>query len=497
MYSTTVLEGTISALAGTLAFYASFTFASGQLPSSGTLVAGTPTTYLTVPDGIVFNLSVEGLGHLVTTAGSAGIIHISNNVSWGIAYFDSAVIMNDSGNNTITISGDVTWAVSQFSITAGTITISIDDTCTLVQKSNITVNVGLTGAGTLSIASGVTATISSNISWGVSHLAGAGILAIGNATVTLAVNSEWTISQFSMSNAASTIAIGSYTLSFPGTTRWNETATGTISGSGEVHIDGNLLLNSNDKISNLYVGTLSGSGSITGGGCGELKLCNGTNMTLSIATIKLVSNWNWVSGKITFVGTQTVTIPTNTTVVLATGGIDSTYCVAGATTSISLASSTSILVVAGSGKYAQTDSVAASTFSSVTGTGILVESWGWNSNNGGTNNIAFSSTAIAAGANSTGTALSSASCRFKFCLSAIAGSAVGVYGIGRYTADPSNNSFVRIYIGTANNSYTMPTMTYGGLGLASYNTDYSGNTCRARNMTGSAGTITLTGNLYV
>ena len=79
-------------------------------------------------------------------------------------------------------------------------------------------------------------------------------------------------------------------------------------------------------------------------------------------------------------------------------------------------------------------------------------------------------------------------------ISSLSGSAVGKYEIGYYNgSNATYTTYVIIYIGTANTSFSINS----NLIFASNSADTSGDSFNAFNSSGSAGTITITGTLYV
>ena len=120
----------------------------------------------------------------------------------------------------------------------------------------------------------------------------------------------------------------------------------------------------------------------------------------------------------------------------------------------------------------------------LSGTGIFIGSPGGKGT--ATATIALSATAIAAGAND-GSAGSTNSLTY-YALTSVTGNTVGKYTIGWAIAG-GYSGYVLIYVGSTS-AYTVS----GNFGDTA---DDGTNTVDPRNMTGSAGTITLSGDCYV
>jgi hypothetical protein len=294
-------------------------------------------------------------------------------------------------------------------------------------------------AGTLQINSGYTLTVSSNLTLAYSTITGAGTLSIASG-YTLTVNSNATFSVSTVSGAGTLSIASGYTLTVGGNATFKVS---TVSGAG----------------------TLSIASGYT--------LTQGAAVTLSISTISVVGTWAN--------GGYGITVPSGATVSWNVSGSITTGSAAGTLT----VNGKCYWIGKGIG-VVSTDAQASFTLS-LAGSGIFI---GAQIGKGsGTHSISLSSTSISAG-NNDGSA--SASAYPYYSLTAVIGSAVGKYTIGVYDATGVTYvGFVLMYIGTSGTSYSVS----GNFG---YGAAFSTNdTIYARNMTGSAGTITLTGTLYV
>ncbi len=218
----------------------------------------------------------------------------------------------------------------------------------------------------------------------------------------------------------------------------------TISGGGSISIDSTYTLGLNANLTNLSITSITGAGTFA---VGTYNITIPSGYTVSITSLLSGTGTLTVNGTCYYIGS-------------------------GITTSTGDGQATFILALAGTGIF----------IGSPTGKG------------GGTNTITFSASAISANnSGGSGSAIGTGYIPyFSFSAQAIQGSAVGKYTIGDYNSTTGYyHGYVLIYIGTASTNFTIT--GYFGLG----GTLTSGDTIYAYNQSGSAGTITLTGTLYV
>jgi len=302
-------------------------------------------------------------------------------------------------------------------------------------------NPTISGLGTLNIPSTVTITLNINLTYsGSPSFSGSGTLSIGSGyTLTISTNVTWTLGLA----GSGTLSVGSgYTL--------------TISANITISIPN--ILGS---------GTLSVSSGYT--------LTQGASITLSLPIINIAGTWA-NSG-------YNITIPSNVTVTVTVTG------------SLTTASTAGTLTVDGTcywfGAINTGNNTTLPSFPlSLTGSGIFVGAPS-NSSSGGSS-ISLSSTSISA--NGTSGSTTSSGIVPYYVLSSVEGSAVGKYGIGHYNSTSNiYATYVLIHIGTANTTFSINS----SLIFASNGADNSGKTFEAYNAQASAGTITITGTLYV
>jgi hypothetical protein len=199
-------------------------------------------------------------------------------------------------------------------------------------------------------------------------------------------------------------------------------------------------------------------------------------MTISISSISVAGTWANAGYEIT--------IPSGTTVSWNVSGSITTATTPGTLT----VSGTCYWI--GSGITPSTSNAQATFTLSLAGSGIFI---GAPAGKGtATTAISFSSTSINANANDGSATGSGKIPYYSFSSQAIKGSATGKYTIGiRDVIANTYQGFVLIYIGAAFTNFTVS----GNFGYTS--ADALGDTIQAYNMSGSAGTITLTGTLYV
>ncbi|PMP97462.1 MAG: hypothetical protein C0167_00950 [Nitrososphaera sp.] len=270
--------------------------------------------------------------------------------------------------------------------------------------------------------------------------------------------------------------IGSISISGTLTFNFNFTLSTAFnfSGSGTLAVNSGYTLTIGVNVT-FSVSTVSGSGtlSISSG----YTLTQGAAVTISISTITVAGTWaNAGYG---------ITIPSGATVSWNVSGSITTASTAGTLT----VNGTCYWIGAGvSGSNSATTQNQMSFVLSLVGSGIFI---GAPAGKGtATNTISLSSTSIAANSASSTTTTSTGKSIY-FALTQVSGSAVGKYTIGGEDATSSwYLEIVLIYIGTANTTYTVNGYFGGTIHIA------SGDKAAVYNMSGSAGTITLTGTFY-
>jgi len=476
-----ILAGTISGT-GTLNIQGTaITLIGDQLSLSISTVNGSGTYQVqqngvcTINGNVAISVPISGTG--TVSIGSGNTLIVGGNITYSVANisgFGTLVIgsgntLTFSGRNLIpsilTVNGTLSLAnnytfVTNITNPTGTGTISIGSGYTLTVSSNVTVSVSIGGSGTLSIASGYTMTFS-----------GANLLpATLNASGTLALSGNYTLAT-NIINGTGNIAVNSgYTLSILSNITLGFTL---IGGLGTLSIGSGYTLTVGANAT-LAISNISGAGTLSVSSGSTVTV--GGNTTLSIPTVN-------IAGTLSNAG-YNITIPSGTFVWNITGSVTST-------------STASTLTVNGTLYWLQANLLptgASSTFPSfpltLAGTGIMIAGYNFRSN--ALNEISFSSTAIAAGSTD-GSNTASGSGYEYYNLSAIEGSAVGTYCLATYNGSSYHQNAL-IYIGTANIAYSVSTSYYWS---NYYDPAQNSTTIYAANLSGSAGTITLTGYLYV
>jgi uncharacterized Zn-binding protein involved in type VI secretion len=356
----------------------------------------------------------------------------------------------------LTLTGD-TLQLSVPTVTGnGTYIIQQNAVCTI--NGNITFSIAtVSGSGTLSIASGYTLTIEANATFSVTTVSGAG---------TLSIASGYTLT-FSGSNLIPTTLTANGILALSG----NYTlVTNITNGTGTLQINSGYTLTISSNIT-LGFSTITGEGTLLV--ASGYTLTQGSDMTISISNISVAGTWaNAGYG---------ITIPSGATVSWNVSG------------SITTASTPGTLTVNGTCYWigygiSPSDDTQISFPLSFSGTGIFIGAPAGPGNAYYT--ISFSSTPIASGSNDGSTTATGNRPYYTFY--SLEGLQVGQYTLGIYNSNTSSYSgFVVIYIGTAGKTYNVS----GSFGRNTIDTP--GDTLYARNMTGSAGTIYITGTLYV
>jgi len=431
---------------------------------------------LTIYGTVVFhgNVTVLNGATLLSSnpSASSSSTQTNNYQFLGTLYLNGTYSIAQYNTDSINASATVT-TVSSENGANPTITgsaLSIGSGYTLTVSANVAYSVAtISGSGTLAVGSGYTLTVGANATWSIPTVTGAGTIATASGvTITVSANMTWSVSSF-----PPTVSISSgYTLTLAA--NYTITATPPISGSGTLAVGSGYTLTVNTNIT---------WGSLALGGGGTLSIgsgytfTQGAAMTLSIAAISVAGTWANAG--------YDITIPSGATVKVTVSG------------SLTTASTAGTLTVDGTcywfGAIGQgnTSSDMPSFALSLAGSGIFIGAISTNSSASGGNTISFSNTGIGAGstygsANGSGSAL-------HYCISSISGSAVGKYGLGHENA--TNGYYfedVLIYIGTANQSYSINS----SLTFADGNTT-AGDSMSAFNSSSSAGTITITGTLYV
>lgn len=312
-----------------------------------------------------------------------------------------------------------------------------------INYSNIPIEI-LNKTTIINIASGITLTIDINTTLpsNIIEITGGGTLYI-NRGITLTLQANTTLS---VSN---------------------------VSGGGSLYIASNynLSLNANSTFS---ISNIKGSGTLTINS--GYTLTQGASISLSVNTIEIYGEWaNAGYG---------ITIPSNSTVNINISGSFTTGSTAGT------------LTVNGTLYWIQPNLLPTGAISSfpsfplnLSGTGIMIAGYNFKSN--ATVKISFSTTSISAGTTDGSNSASGSGYEY-YNLSQIKGTSTGKYCIGTYNG---TNYYANalIYIGTANNIYNVSTSYY----WSNYYDPSSGTRIYASNISGSAGTIYLTGYLMI
>ncbi|MGC8579614.1 MAG: beta strand repeat-containing protein [bacterium] len=451
-----------------------------------------------VMQGATLNIynALQNAGTLQSTSSSDSIqaVQVQNTGSMqinGTLYLPSAgynhiLAGSISGTGTLNIQGTAIILIGDIlelsipTVTgSGTYQIQQNGVCTINGNTIFSIPI-VSGAGTLSVASGYTLTLS-NCNVSVTNLGNGSVITTASSTTntiqgvsipagyTLTVYNTQTITTDPAKNifipSGQTVTVGASFTTSSSDALW--TGTGTLSvASGYT-----LTIGANATFS---VPTISGAGTLSV--ASGYTLTQGAAMTISVSSISVAGTWaNAGYG---------ITIPSGATVSWNVSG------------SITTASTAGTLTVNGTcywigSSITNTTGNGLATFTlKLAGTGIFI---GAPAGTGtATATITLSAAVINANSNDGSKSGSGGIPYYSFSSQAIQGSAVGKYTIGTYDSNNTTyQSFVLIYIGTANTNYTVS----GNFGYTS--ADKSGDTIYAWNMSGSAGTITLTGTLYV
>ena len=429
----------------TLTISENITVTVSTISGSGTLVFSSGYT-VTIPSGytVTFNInstmnaSISGSGTLNIGSGYTLALNINYTVTSSSVQFSGSGTLTIGSGYTLTINNNITWTLNL----AGSGTLSVGSGYTLTVSANISVSIPtISGSGTLSVSSGYTLTVNANVTWTLSTLSGAGTLTI-NSGYTLTISANVTISISTVSGAGTLSVASGYTLTVSANSTWSIS---TISGAGTLSV-------------------ISG-----------YTLTQGGAITISIASISIAGTWaNAGYG---------ITIPSGATVTVTVTG------------SFTTASTAGTLTVNGTCYWfgamnTGNNSTLPSFPLNLAGSGILVGAPS-NSSSGG-NSISLNNTSISANGTSGSTTSTGIVPYYK--ISSLSGSATGKYGIGHFNATSIIYvTYVLIYIGTANTTFNINS----SLIFASNGADNSGKSFEAYNAQASAGTITITGTLYV
>jgi len=451
------------------------------------------------PNGVMPSTSVTTNTTPTLTVNSGNTLTVNGNLTFGVNIASSGAITINSGY-TLTLTDAVTLSISainnngtlniQSSLTINN-NITFSNTINFTSSSSLTINSGYTltlngnttfagssisGSGTLAISSGYTLTINTNITLAL-NLAGSGTISVSSG-YTLTLNMNYTITSSSVQFSGSgTLNINSgYTLTISNNVTW----TLNLTGSGTINVNSGYILTINANIT-VSIPTITGSGTLSVNS--GYTLTQSASITLSVPTVNIAGTWaNNGYG---------ITIPSGSTVTVTVTG------------SLTTSSSAGTLTVDGTCYWfgnitAQTGSSYTNLPSfplSLTGSGIFI---GAPANSGnGTNTVSLSNTAISPGG--THGAVTFQGKIPYYNISGLSGSAVGQYGIGIYGTLLDNTgtygcTFVLVYIGTANTTYNINSALQFALNTADNGAVSSGG---AYNCSSSAGTITITGTLYV
>jgi len=461
-------------VSGTLSLANNYTLVTNITNPTGTGIISIGSGYtLTVSSNLTVSVSIGGSGTLSIASGYTMTFSGTNLLPSTLTINGTLALLNN-----YTIPTDITVPNGSGTIDIGSYTLTI--------AGNVTIPTSISGTGTVSISSGYTLTVGGNVTYSVSTVSGAGTLIIASGytltfsgstlspttlTVsgTLALSGNYTLTT-NIPNISGSLVINSgYTLTVASNITLAYTS---ISGAGTLSVSSGYTLTIGSNI------TFSG---ITVAGAGTLSISSGYTLTqggpitLAISTVKIAGTWANAG--------YNITIPSGSTV---------TWNLTG---SFTTASTAGTLTVNGTLYWLQSNLLpkgASSTFPSfpltLAGTGIMIAGYNFESN--AFNTVSLSSTAITAGSTD-GSSSASHSGYEYYNLSAIEGSAVGLYCLATYNGSSYYQNAL-IYIGTANTSYSVSTSYY----WSNYY-DPSSGTIYAANLSGSAGKITLTGTLYV
>jgi hypothetical protein len=241
--------------------------------------------------------------------------------------------------------------------------------------------------------------------------------------------------------------------------------------------------NTDNIVNSITINTITSAGgaSPTISGSGTLNIPSGVTLTqgvaitISVSTVSVAGTWaNAGYG---------ITIPSGATVSWTTKGSLTTASTPGTLTINGTLYYYGISLTTGS----SSDPGVPSFTLSLAGTGIGL----FTSNNTSTggNSMSLSNASISAGSNSSTSFYASGGVLARITLTSISGSAVGKYGLETSNGSSAFYQVMLVYIGTANTTYSV---NFTGVATASY----SSVVIYARNASGSAGTITITGTVY-
>jgi hypothetical protein len=481
---------------------ATLTVASGTTVNVAGVLNIMPGSTL-ILEGATLNVynALQNAGTLQSTSTSDSILAVqlqnSGNIQIdGTLYLPNAgynhfLAGSISGTGTLNIQGTAITLIGEIlnlsipTVTGnGTYQIQQNGVCAINGNATFSIPI-VTGLGTLSIASGYTLTIGANVTFLISTVSGSGTLSIPSGYI-LTIGANVTFSVATVSGAGTLIIPSGRTLTFSGS---NLIPT-TLTANGILALSGNYTLVTNItngtgtlQINSGYTLTVSsnitlGFSTITGEGtllvASGYTLTQGSAITVSISNISVVGTWANAGYGITIPSGATVSW--NVSGSITTSYISGTLTVNGRCYWIGYGISPS-------------DDTQISFPLRFAGTGIFIGAPA-GKGSGTVDVLLLYSTSINAGSNDGYDVASGGIPYYTF--SSIQGSAVGKYTLGTYDSDKNSYSgFVLIYIGTANTSYTV-SRSFGYTQI-----DTPGDTVYARNMTGSAGTITITGTLHV
>ncbi len=504
---TLTANGTTTFSTNSISVSGTFNIASNNVTLSPTSLTGTGV--LSVASGYTLTLSLSSVS--ISTISISGTLNLNNSLTLTGPTISGTGTLSVSSGYTLTIGNNASLSVSTVS-GAGTLTVSSG--YTLAVNGNSTFSIAtVSGSGTLSVSSGYTLTIGANTTFSIPTISGAGTIAFGTNTITISENESWNITGISGTgtltiNSGYTLTIGAScsfsfgtvsgagtltissgnTLTFSGTNLLPNTliANGTLALSGNYTLGtnitngtGTIQVNSGYTLtvsSNITLGftTVSGAGTLTV--ASGYTLTQGSTLTISISNINIAGTWAN--------GGYGITIPSGATVSWNVTGSMTTGSPAGTLT----VNGTSYWI--GNGITTVSSNAQASFFLSLAGTGIFIASPAGQGT--GTGTLGLSATSIPAGGDYNNAFATSSGGKQYYYLTTIQGSAVGKYTIGTFDNNTVGYSgWILIYIGTANTNYSVS----GNFGTTS--NDIATYQMYAFNMSGSAGTITLTGDLYV
>ena len=439
---------------------ATLTVASGTLMNANNIIVNSGASITLQGVTLIVNATLQNLGTVTSSDATDSIwIYDLRNVGTMSVAGTVSLRAGDTQELTGTIEGAGTLTLDGNAIVTSSVTLSI-----------ATVN----GIGTLEIGVEQTLTISTNSAFSIPTVNGAG---------TLVIDSGDTLT-FSGSNLLPTTLTANGTLALSGNYTLVTNITNPTTAAGDVQVNSGFTLTITSSVTLGFV-TVEGAGTLSVSSGDTLTI--GANSTFSISTVTGTGILS-VSATFTLTLSASYTFTFSTVSGAGTLSVSATFTLtASGTISITTIIVDGIMYYTGSSITAAISNAQATFAPTLSGTGIFI---GAPAGKGtATAAIALSATKIASDdgdGSAKGTGLIS-----YYNLTSITGSLVGRYTIGfEDTTSVLYLGYVLIYVGSTS-AYTVS----GNFG--STKVDDIGDAIEAYNMTGSAGTITLSGDCYV